>query len=75
MYCVVAKRLDIKQYNLLHVFPLARRHKRAQNSMLKWSVIEVEQLHLTTFSECECLFHESERKAKAGKVRSEIVST
>ena len=73
MYCVVAKRLDIKQYNLLHVFPLERRYKRAQNFMLKRSAIEVE--HLTTISECECLFHDSERKAKAGKVYSEIVST
>ena len=42
--------------------------------MIRWSAIE-ETIVLEDVSERECLFHENERKAKAGKGYFENVST
>ena len=42
--------------------------------MIRWSAIE-ETIVLEDLSERECLFHESERRAKTGKGYFENVST
>ena len=87
MYSVVAKRLDISQYNLLdlesclhkRLFPLATTtSKTIQKSADFYDKMECDRSKIIVFealSERECLFHESERKAKAGKGYFKNVST